>query len=320
MLATVAGLMVAVWTIGATGLKDVLATAGRMGLTGFLAYCLWSLGVFFLLGAAWLAAAPGEQGRSLPLFAWARMVREAVSDLLPFSQLGGIIVSTRTLTAAALPSSRVHGSLVVDLTTEMASQLVYTLFGLALMGSLLIGDGAAVHLRPAILGGTLVMVVIILLFFTMQRAALDFATRMAGRFLPGSTAMAGMRSELARIYTRKDRVALAFGANLVAWVASGIGAWLALRWMGTHASVWDILALESLIFTLRSIAFVIPGALGVQEVAYAFAGPLFGLPPETALALSLAKRARDMAIGLPTLLLWQINEMRHMAGQGEQAL
>ncbi|WP_150293749.1 lysylphosphatidylglycerol synthase domain-containing protein [Sphingobium estronivorans] len=319
MLATVAGLAVAAWTIGATGLTDVLATAARMGLTGFLAYCLWSLGVFFLLGAAWLAAAPGETGRSLPLFAWARMVREAVSDLLPFSQLGGIIVSARTLTVAALPSSRVHGSLVVDMTTEMASQLVYTLFGLALMGSRLIGDGAAVHLRPAILGGTLVMAAIMLLFFTMQRAALEFATRMAGRFLPGSTAMVAMRSELARIYARKDRVALAFGANLAAWLASGTGAWLALGWMGVTAPLWDILALESLIFTLRSVAFVIPGALGVQEAAYALAGPIFGLPPETALALSLAKRARDLAIGLPTLLFWQANEMRNLAGRGEKA-
>lgn len=314
-----AGLAVAVWTIGAAGLQDVLAIAGRMGPSGFLLYCLWSLGVFLLLGAAWLAAAPGEKGRSLPLFAWARMVREAVSDLLPFSQLGGIIVSVRTLTAAALPSGRVHGSLVVDMTTEMASQLVYTLFGLALMGSLLMGDGAA-HLRPAILGGMLVMVAIILLFFTMQRTALDFATRIGDRFLPGSTAMASMRSELARIYGHRDRVALAFGFNLAAWVASGVGAWLALRWMGVQASVWDILALESLIFTLRSIAFVIPGALGVQEAAYGLAGPLFGLPPETALALSLAKRARDMAIGLPTLLAWQVNEMRNVTTGSEPAL
>ncbi|TCM16049.1 putative membrane protein [Novosphingobium sp. PhB165] len=298
----------------------MLAIAARMGLAGFLLYCFWSLGVFVLLGAAWLAAAPGEKARTLPLFAWARMVREAASDLLPFSQLGGVIVSARTLTAASLPSHRVHGSLVVDMTTEMASQLVYTLFGLSLMGSLLIGDGAAVQLRPAILGGTFVMVAIILLFFAMQRTALDFATAIAARFLPESTAMAGMRSELSRIYAHRDRVALAFVINLAAWVASGIGAWLALRWMGTQASIWDILALESLIFTLRSVAFVIPGALGVQEAAYAFAGPLFGLPPETALALSLAKRARDLAIGLPTLLIWQVIELRGVTARREQAL
>jgi hypothetical protein len=37
---------------------------------------------------------------------------------------------------------------------------------------------------------------------------------------------------------------------------------------------------------------------------------LFGLAPETALALSLAKRARDVSLGLPTLLAWQLGEAR----------
>jgi putative membrane protein len=282
-----------------------------MGIGGFLAYCLWSGAVFVLLGGAWLAAAPGETAARLPLFSWARVVREAVSDLLPFSQLGGIIVSTRTLTAAAVPMPRVYGSFVVDMTTEMASQLVYTLFGLALMASLLIGEGSAAALRPMILGGTAVMIVIILLFFTLQRAALDFASNMAARFVPKSVgSLTEIRAELTRIYARRWRVGLAFILNLAAWIASGVGAWIALRLMDVQISVWDVLSLESLIFTLRSVAFVIPGAIGVQEAGYALAAPLFGLPPEAALALSLAKRAREVLMGLPTLLLWQLGEMR----------
>jgi len=35
---------------------------------------------------------------------------------------------------------------------------------------------------------------------------------------------------------------------------------------------------------------------------------LFGLPPEMALALSLLKRGRDLAIGIPALLAWQALE------------
>lgn len=313
MLATVAGLGIAAWTIGSAGLSDVIGTAARMGAGGFALYCAWTLGVFVLLGAAWLAAAPGEPPRGLLLFTWARLVREAVSDLLPFSQLGGIIVSTRMLTRTSIPTTRVYGSMVVDMTTEMASQLVYTLFGLAMMTSLLIGDGAAVRLRPMILGGTGVMIVVILLFFTMQRAALDLAGRMAARFLPGSTALADVRAELSRIYARRAHVALAFVFNLAAWVASGVGAWLVLHLVGVRIAIWDVLSLESLIFTLRSVAFVVPGAIGVQEAGYALAAPLFGLPPETALALSLAKRARELLMGLVTLLAWQLGEVRGIA-------
>ena len=296
---------------GKAGFTDVLGVSRRLGISGFLIFCLWSMGQFILLGAAWLAAAVGEPVRRVGLFAWARMVREAMADLLPFSQIGGIVGGARTLIVAGIPQARVHGSLVVDMTTEMAAQLVYTLFGLALMASLLIDNGTAVALRPTILGGTGVMVGLILFFFVAQRSALDLTARIAGHFLPGSvTAIAEIRAELVRIYACRGRVALAFAFNLAGWVASGAGAWIVLRLMDVPISFWDVLSLESLIFTLRSIAFVIPGALGVQEAAYMLAAPLFGLPPESALALSLAKRARDLALGLPTLLLWQIAEVR----------
>ncbi len=227
--------------------------ARRLGIGGFLLFCLWSLGTFGLLGAAWLAAAPGERAARVGLFAWARMVREAVSDLLPFAQLGGIVVGTRTLIVAGVPQARVYGSFVVDMTTEMAAQLVYTLFGLALMASLLIGDGAGASLRPTILGGTGVMVAAILFFFLAQRSALDLTERIAGYLLPGSAAAVGdIRAELVCIYAKRWHVGLAFALNLAGWVASGVGAWIALRLMEVHISLWDVLSLESLIFTLRS--------------------------------------------------------------------
>lgn len=304
-----AGLGIALWTLGANGFAEIFSIAGRVGPGGFIIYCAWSLGVFGLLGGAWLAAAPGEGVDRLPLFAWARMVREAAADMLPFSQLGGIVLAARTLGGHAVATSKAYGAMVVDMTTEMAAQLVFTLFGLSLMASLLIGDDAVTSLRPLILGGTGVMVAIILGFFLAQRWVLDAMAGLAGRFVPGSAAMLGeIRAELEHIYTHRLRVVIAFVLNLAAWVGSGIGAWIVLRFMEVDISVWSVLSLESLIFTLRGVAFAIPGGLGVQEAAYALAGPLFGLPAETALALSLAKRARDVAIGLPTLIVWQLRE------------
>jgi len=71
-----------------------------------------------------------------------------------------------------------------------------------------------------------------------------------------------------------------------------------------------VIAIESLLFAIKNAAFMAPAGLGVQEGAYALLGPLFGLPPEAALALSLLKRARDVAIGIPVLLIWQFMEGR----------
>ena len=311
LLATLAGLVAAIWVFGSIGFGSVLAAAGRIGIDGFLIFCAISISTFGILGAAWLAAAPGEPFDRVGLFAWARAVREAVSDLLPFSQIGGIVVGTRTLTIAGIPASRVYASFVVDMTTEMGAQLVFTLFGLAMMVTLFAAGGEAAALRPLILGGTGVMAAVMVLFFFAQRPALGLAGRVAQHFLPGSVvAMTGITDRLRETYAQRGRVALAFALNLAGWIVSAVGGWVVLRMMGAEISIWSALSIESLIFTLRSVAFAVPGAIGVQEAAYALAAPLFGLPPETALALSLAKRARDLAIGLPTLILWQVGEAR----------
>jgi hypothetical protein len=76
-----------------------------------------------------------------------------------------------------------------------------------------------------------------------------------------------------------------------------------------------VAAIESLMFAIRNTAFFAPSGLGVQEGAYALLGPLFGLPVEAALALSLLKRARDITVGVPMLLSWQVLEGRRSLGE-----
>jgi hypothetical protein len=48
--------------------------------------------------------------------------------------------------------------------------------------------------------------------------------------------------------------------------------------------------------------------LGVQEGGYLLLAPLAGLPPDMALALSLAKRAREIILGLPGLLYLRLSK------------
>jgi hypothetical protein len=80
--------------------------------------------------------------------------------------------------------------------------------------------------------------------------------------------------------------------------------------MGHPLGFTGALALESLVLALRTAAFVVPGAAGVQEGGYLVLGAVFGLPPEVALALAVLKRARELVMGLPALLLWQWVEAR----------
>jgi hypothetical protein len=78
----------------------------------------------------------------------------------------------------------------------------------------------------------------------------------------------------------------------------------------------DALLLESVGQAIRGAAFAIPASLGMQEGGYLLVAPLVGLTPDLGLALSLAKRARELLLGMPGLayLHWsQSNWLRRRA-------
>jgi hypothetical protein len=110
--------------------------------------------------------------------------------------------------------------------------------------------------------------------------------------------------------TRAGRMVLSTAIHLLGWLCKGIGNWIAYRRPGSDIDFMRALAMEALLHALLIPAFVVPGYAGVQEAGYAGIGALFGIPPEISRRVSLLRRARDIAIGTPTLLAWQLVEMR----------
>lgn len=312
LLATVAGLAAALWAIGQAGWAHVFASAARVGLPGFVGLCLLSCATFLLLGGSWLVAARGTERGRLGRFAWARATRDAASDLLPFSQLGGVVVGVRTVLATGAAPVPVYAATVVDMTTEMAAQLVFTLFAVVTLGGRV--TGVAERMDLLLWAGLGIATALALGFFFLQQPAIRLSGALARRVLPRAEALAdAVSAELAAVYASRPRVAASFALNLAAWCTTACWSWAALRLMGADASLWHVAALESAIFALRSAAFLVPGALGVQEAGYALLAPLVAVDPTAALALSLVKRARDVTLGVPTLLLWQAGELRAAA-------
>ena len=115
--------------------------------------------------------------------------------------------------------------------------------------------------------------------------------------------------------TRRVRVGVSAALHLAAWIASALGTWIAFRLIGVRIDLASVMAIESLVYATRSAAAFVPNALGVQEAAYAVLAPLFGIGAEFGLAVSLLKRARDIALGVPILLIWQgVEGRRALAG------
>jgi uncharacterized membrane protein YbhN (UPF0104 family) len=153
----------------------------------------------------------------------------------------------------------------------------------------------------------------------VQRYGHRLIGKFAMRFLPaavGATAEVG--DTLDAIYRTPVRVALSAALHFGGWTASAVGAWIAFRLIGAHVDLASVVAIESLVGAVRSAAVIVPHALGVQEAAYAVLAPLFGVGAEFGLAVSLLKRARDIAVGVPILLIWQAVEGRRALAAGPE--
>ena len=310
-IAIVAGLGVALglYLVIYVGWGAVLQAAVTLGWSGFALLCAYALGLFALLGAGWSVLLPAAAGAGYRVCVWARMVRDAASEVLPFSQLGGIVLGGRAAVLHGLPRPLAFASVVVDVTTEMLAQIAFIALGIAILSAYGPRTSFAGSLVRALEIGLAIAVLAGGVFLALQRHGHLLAERLAARLLPGALATATAVGEgIDAIYRSPGRVVLSVLLHLAGWIVSAIGIWIAFRLVGAGVALIKVIAIESLVCGARSMAFVVPNALGVQEAAYAVLAPLFGVGAEIGLAVSLIKRARDIAVGVPILAVWQTFE------------
>ncbi|HVA13203.1 MAG TPA: lysylphosphatidylglycerol synthase domain-containing protein [Stellaceae bacterium] len=308
ILAAIAGLLLGTAIVAYFGFGAVLGALGTIGWGGFAVVIVYQLGLYLLLGASWWAIVPPPRNR-FRAFVWGRLVRDSGSELLPLSQIGGFVMGARAATLLGPSTSMAIATTIVDVTIEVLAQLGYTVLGLALL--------VRVHPQTALIYpfaiGIAIGVMAIIGFILLQRrgAALveRLSQRLAASWLPGAASRARpMLDAIDAVYAHRGALAAGFALHLAAWLASAVETLIALHFMGVALGIAAVLTIESLLYAIRSVAFAVPNAVGVQEGAYVMLGALFGLPPEMALALSLLKRGRDIAIGVPVLLAWQALE------------
>jgi putative membrane protein len=306
IIAVILGLAVMAVLVGYFGADAVLHSLLAVGLGGFVAVCVIHLALTGLMGLAWRALLPGaSSGRVM----WARLMRDSGSEALPLSQVGGYVLGVRALALAGVPATLGAASTIVDVTLEFIAQLVYTALGLAL----LVQSQPETRVAIPVLLGLAVAGIAAGAFVVVQHRGVDYFDRLARRIGSswierGAAGAAALSGTLAEIYRNRTGLWASFALHLVCWIASAVEVWLALYLAGQPLSFGAVLAIESLLYAIRTAAFVVPQAVGVQEGAYILLGAGFGLTPDMSLALSLLKRGRDLAIGLPAIAIWQALE------------
>jgi len=264
---------------------------------------------------AWQALVPGRGRPRLGFFLWIVWVREAVNGLLPVARIGGEVASARLMIQRGLGTATTVATLVVDTTLGIATQFLVTIVAFALLAY----DAPDEEIVARAAFGAVLAVPLVAGLLLVQRVGFFELLRRARHFLIGDREWALIAGQPLRVdravrmlYRRRSRVLVCCVFQTAGWVAGTGEIYLFMLFLGHPVAVVDAFILEVLAQAVSSAAFVVPGALGVQEGGFLLVGQLLGLSPETALALALARRVRYLVIFLPPLLLWQAIEGRRL--------
>jgi putative membrane protein len=269
----------------------------------------------FLDALAWWILFPKNDRLPLRRIFWMRWIGESVSTLVPSAAVGGDIVRARL---AAIKGARVPiaaGTVLVDLTLGVFTQAAFTLLGVVLLVS---ATGQKNFVRPTLIG-TLIGVAAVGGFYFVQRLGMfRFLARMIAKLANSPEWQSLVESgetldqTIRTLYARRGAVIACCGWTILSLILNSGEIWIALYALNLHATVLNAVILQSTVLTVRNVAFAVPSGLGVQESGYVGVGNLLGIPGDAAFALSLIARVRELTLGIPGLITWQLIEARRL--------
>jgi putative membrane protein len=303
-----AGLLLFLVLLVSQGLPAILSTlaAAGWGLLVVTSFHLIPLGVD--AAAIRVLYQRGQTQHVLLDALLARWIGESANSLMPAGQLGGPVFMARYLAQRGMPMPQAAAVITVSTTLQTFAQILFALLGVLLLGAR--AGGASDHaLRTmALIASGFLALQIVGFYYLQRRGFFGKLLRLVNR-LAGSRNWSGLMTQAQAIdvavqatYSRSAPVAVSFLASLMGWLVGAGEVYLILRYMDHPVSWATALLLESLGQAVRGAAFAVPGALGLQETGYVLLAPLAGLTGEVGLALSLAKRVRELLLGLPGLL------------------
>jgi putative membrane protein len=246
----------------------------------------------------------------LPALFLIACIRQAINRLLPVANVGGEIVGLRLLVQQGVAGAPAGASIVVELLLSLFAQYAFLAIGVVCLFSRTdnvraikaLAIGLAASLPP------LVLMIVIARNGRVFHRVEQLAMRLLRPWLDDHREFdygARVDAAVRELFAAPGRLSRALAWQIAGLLAGCSETWLALRWIGHPVGLSDALVLESLTQAAKSVFFMVPSALGVQEAGLIGAGLLLGLGSDVALALSLAKRMREVLFGLPSLLAWQ---------------
>jgi putative membrane protein len=306
------GIAVTVWLVIVNSSADVLQSFVAVGW-GLLGVVLVRATMVATNGVAWGLLLAKPAGVRISVFVLLRWIREAINVLLPVVNVGGEMAAARVLTFWRVPIPVAVAGVLTDVLLQTVAQALF-----ALAGALLLMRLVGLSLLPPVLLGIAVALLALGGFYLAQRHGglrlVDRAIAAASKRLVSGHRVLNLHlhETMQTVWRRRSRVLIGLLVHLLAWSIGTFEVWIALRFMGQEVSLQQAMIIESLGAAISSAAFFIPGSWGVQEAGYIVVGHMLGVPTQSALALSFAKRVPDLALGIPGLLVWHFLEARRL--------
>jgi putative membrane protein len=298
---------------------DFAAMLHTLGLAGWR--LLWLIPyrtLYFLLYAigwdALLRPYDPDRHAGFGYILWVTTVREAIDRLLPVASIGGGVAGIRLLRWRGLAVAPASATVMVEILLTLFVLYLFTALGLLLLTGLGATNGQYHRLMVVFLLSLPVPAVTALLL--RYGSVFGRLESLLGRLVGVGGAVAGTANaldhELRACLRRGWSLLFAGSLQLAAWISGAFEIWFAMRLFGHPIGASAALVLESMTQAMRHLAFVIPAGIGVQEAGLVLFGQLLGISGELALAVSMAKRMREVLCGLPSLLSWQWLEGRRL--------
>lgn len=279
----------------------------------------------FFSALSWRELLPSSSRPDVLSVTWIRWIRESINALLPVFGVGGDLASARLAHLRGVPAAQAAASMVVDTTVGVVTQLIFVVTGVTLLATRSTEHATLLVAWAVLIGIGLFSVAIAAFVLLQHRSMFVMFAKLAGGLLPEKwlSSFAGRASTIddavVATYRSGFPFVLANLLRLVGWAAGAGEIWLVLQLLGPPHGVMDAFVLESLGSGARAAAFMVPGALGALEGSFVLFGALIGVPAETALAISLSKRVRELTLGLPGLFLWHWVEGHYLLRRSEES-
>ena len=309
IIAALLGVALLVYLIIQSGAEEVARAMLLVGW-GLVPIALFHAGPLFFSALSWRELLPPSSRLGVLGAIWNRWIRESITSLLPVAGVGGDLASARLAHQRGVPGTQAVASMVVDITVGVATQLSFVMIGVALLLRRSTEHATLLVAWVVLIGIAMFFAAIAVFVRVQHRGMFGVSARLARAIVPRLPDIAGSASAIDQavvaIYTQRRFSLFRAGLlRLVGWAVGTGETWLVLQFSHQPLGVIDAFILESLGAGVRAAAFMVPGALGVLEGSSIVFGALFGLPAQTALTIALARRVRELALGIPGLFVWQ---------------